>query len=39
MKSTGKILGDIVDVPHHGFATETGEEDDLYSDFKPWMKR
>jgi len=35
MKNTGKILGDIVDVPHESFAAESGEEDDLYAGFKP----
>jgi prevent-host-death family protein len=38
MKNTGRILGDIVTVPHGRFAAESGEEDHLYSDFKPGMK-
>ncbi|MHB8347271.1 MAG: type II toxin-antitoxin system Phd/YefM family antitoxin [Acidiferrobacterales bacterium] len=35
MKNTGQILGDIVDVPHESFAAETGEEDNLYTGFRP----
>jgi len=38
MKNTGQILGDIVEVPHEPFAAETGEEDNLYADFKPKKK-
>jgi len=38
MKNTGQILGDIVNVPHDLFAAESGEEDDLYTDFKPKKK-
>lgn len=30
MKGTGKIIGDIVNVPHEPWAAETGEEDHLY---------
>ncbi|MGO9446918.1 MAG: type II toxin-antitoxin system Phd/YefM family antitoxin [Thiobacillaceae bacterium] len=35
MNNIWQILGDIVDVPHDRFAAESGEEDDLYTDFKP----
>lgn len=38
MKHTGQIQGDIMDVPYDLFAAETGEEDDLYTDFKPRKK-
>lgn len=38
MKNTGQIRGDIVDVPHEPFAAETGEEDNLYTGFKPKKK-
>lgn len=35
MKGTGKIVGDIIDVPHVPWAAETGEEDHLYLPVNP----
>jgi prevent-host-death family protein len=35
MKGTGKIVGDIVNVPHEPWAAETGEEDHLYLPVNP----
>lgn len=35
MRGTGKIVGDIVNVPHEPWAAETGEEDPLYLPVNP----
>ncbi len=35
MRGTGKIVGDIINVPHEPWAAETGEEDHLYLPVNP----